>query len=78
MRKLDQRAGGKVPEQERIFDGPLLIAAEEARSRAGGQHAQVAPRADAALTGPRPAPCGRYKQSLCGADLHWGAPLARA
>ena len=36
-----------------------LVAAEEARSGAGGQHPEVPPRADAARAQPGPAPFGR-------------------
>ena len=60
----------RFEKRARIFDGPVLIAAEEARSRAGGQHAQVPPRANAPLTRPRPAPCSRCKQSLNGKNVH--------
>ncbi len=35
------------PLQARIFGGELLVTAEEARSSAGGKHAQMLPRADA-------------------------------
>lgn len=39
---------GEPEVQARIFGGPVLIAAEEARSRTGRQHTQMAPRANAA------------------------------
>jgi hypothetical protein len=51
-------------EQERIFGGADLVAAEEARSSEIGKYAQVSPRADAARARPRPAPGGRCKQSI--------------
>ncbi len=57
-------------EQAGIFGGPELIAAEEARSREGGQHMQMPPRADDARARLRPAPGGRCKQSMCGELLH--------
>ena len=60
----------RFEKRARISDGPELIAAEEARSRAGGQHAQMPPRADAPLTQPRPAPCSWCKQSLNGKNVH--------
>src|SRR5580692_9005580 len=50
---------------------PLLVAAEEARSCADGQHAQVAARADAAGARPRPALGGwRNPQFFGNARLH--------
>jgi hypothetical protein len=55
----------------RIFGGVVLIAAEEARSSTGGQHAKVLARADALNARPRPALCGwRRRQFLCGAHMH--------
>src|ERR1700721_2967598 len=59
------------PYQARVFGGGLLIAAEEARSSAGRQHAQVFPRADATRARPRPALCSRrdLKLKVC-AHLH--------
>ena len=42
----------------RIFGGSVLVAAEEARSSAGGEHAQVLARANALRARPRPALCG--------------------
>jgi len=45
-----------------------LVAAEEARSRAGRQHAKMAARADDARTGPRPAFCG-WNQSRVAAVI---------
>jgi hypothetical protein len=57
--------------QARAFGGTLLVAAEETRSSAGGQHAQVLPRADAARARPRPAPVGWCEQHLlAGTRLH--------
>jgi hypothetical protein len=46
--------------QARIFGGPVLIAAEEARSRAGRKHAETAARADAPGARPRPAFLSRH------------------
>jgi hypothetical protein len=54
----------------RVFAGPELVAGEEARPGAGGQHAQMPPRADAPLARPRPAPGGRCKQSIGNARMH--------
>jgi hypothetical protein len=54
----------------RVFAGPELVAGEEARPGAGGQHAQMPPRADAPLARPRPAPGGRCKQSIGSACMH--------
>ena len=50
------------PSKARIFGGGLLIAAEEARSCAGGQHAQALARADALRARPRPALPDRREQ----------------
>src|SRR6185437_8191757 len=47
-----------------------LVAAEEARSSAGGQHSQVPPRADAARTRARPAPLRRKDSSAEIVPLH--------
>src|ERR1035437_8166149 len=56
------RPGGREIEGEtmrtRIFGGPVLVAAEETRSSAGGQHTQVLARADDACARPRPPPTG--------------------
>ena len=57
--------------QTRIFGGGLLVAAEETRSRAGGQHAQVLPRAHALGTRARPAlGSWRLLRLAAGAHLH--------
>jgi len=51
--------------------GLVLVAAEEARSCAGGQHAQMLPRADAARAPPRPALGSWFlRHLLLGATLH--------
>jgi len=47
-----------------------LVAAEEARSSAGGKHPQVLPRANAARTGARPAPFRRKDGSAEIVPLH--------
>ena len=52
-----------------------LVARKQARSSAGRQHAQMPPRADAAVARPRPAPGGRCKQSVSSAHVH-GIPAA--
>ena len=52
-----------------------LVARKQARSSAGRQHAQMPPRADAAVARPRPAPGGRCKQSVSCAHVH-GIPAA--
>jgi hypothetical protein len=58
--------------QANNFGSLGLVAAEEARSCAGGEHAQVAARANAARTRARPAFGGwdrRYRASdVC---MHW-------
>ena len=55
----------------------VLIAAEETRSSADGQHAQVAPRANAPRARPRPAFCCWYRlQSAGKVPLH-GSPAGR-
>jgi hypothetical protein len=59
----------------RIFASLVLVAGEETRSSAGGQQAQVLPRAHEARARPRPASCCRYeKQSFGSTRLH-GTPL---
>lgn len=69
-----------MPErQARIFGRQGLIASEEAGSRAGRQHAQMTPRADAARTRARPPPGGRHRQpSIESLLVHGQDPLARA
>ena len=57
------------PLQARIFGGGLLVAAEEARSCAGGQHAHVLPRADAAGARSRPA-FGRWRLLQPSVSVH--------
>ena|ERR1017187_3992798 len=58
------------------LQGTQLIACEKARSSAGGQHAQVLPRANAPCARPRPAPGGwREQQSVYAPRLH-GSPAA--
>ncbi len=55
---------------------PQLVACEEARPSAHGQHPQVLSGANAASARPRPAPGGcRYQQSVSAAHLH-GNPAA--
>jgi hypothetical protein len=55
-----------------------LVAAEEARSGADGQHAQVPPRADAPRTRTRPALGGRRTQQLSiNACLHGNPAVLR-
>ena len=53
-RAVDRTWSGQK-EQARTFGGPVLVAAEETRSSANGQHAQMAPGADATRARPRPA-----------------------
>ncbi len=60
-----RRPGGRAL-GKRIFGGLLLIAAEEARSGAGGQHAQMMPRADAQRAPPRPPARGRQIERMTG------------
>lgn len=64
--------------RERIFGSLGSIAAEETRSGADGQLAQVAPRADDARTGPRPALGGRRIHPLPGEmHLHGRSAVSR-
>src|ERR1700684_2429089 len=69
------RTSAGPKKQARVFDGPVLIAAEEARSSPGGQYAQMPPRADAALARPRPAPGGWCKQCRVGGAPRHGRPV---
>ena len=52
---------GRLRQKARTFGGLELIAAEETRSGADGQYAEVTSRTDAPRTGPRPAFCGWYR-----------------
>jgi hypothetical protein len=61
-------------EQARIFGGLELVAAEETRSSAGGQHAQMAARADAKRARPRPAFRSRHRCDCCRGALLHGKP----
>ena len=54
-----------------------LVAAEEARSRAGGQHAEMPARADAAGARPRPASRRRYGHRSVESMLMHGDPLGQ-
>ena len=67
-RSARNQVGGRV--RRRDSAAPRLVAGEEAGPGAHGQHAQVPPRADAALARPRPAPIGRCKQSIGSAQMH--------
>lgn len=61
-------------QQARIFGGPVLVAGEEARPCAGGQHAQVLPRADAPGARLRPASGGWREQYSFGSARWHGNP----
>ena len=59
----------------RIFARLTLVAGEETRSSADGQHAQVLPRADDARARPRPAPGWPVQSNPLAARVCMGTPL---
>ena len=72
-----QGAWASSPWSERqfqTFEGPALVACEQARTSAGGKHAQMPPRADAPVARPRPAPGGRCEQHRVGSVPVYGIP----